>query len=261
MWGVDQPWADVLPRLPDLGFVGIEAPLPFLQDHPPDLAARHGLRCLPMIFTEGATVAEHVASFREQLDACRTYDPVLVTCHDGRDAWTDDEAARYFREVLAIEADRGIPVAHETHRGRILFTPWRTVRLLDRFEALRLCCDFSHWVCVCERLLDDQEDALAYCAERALHVHARVGYEEGPQVPDPRAPECRPHLDAHERWWSLIWQAQHAQDHPASTLTPEFGPPPYLHTLPHTAMPVADLDAICTWMARRQADRFAQSFS
>ena len=50
-------------------------------------------------------------------------------------------------------------MAHETHRGRILFNPWITCRLLDRFEHLKLCCDFSHWVCVSERLIDD------HCAE------------------------------------------------------------------------------------------------
>ena len=42
-----------------------------------------------------------------------------------------------------------------------------------------------------------------------------------------------------------------------STLTPEFGPAPYLHLLPHTQTPVADLADICDWMARRQAGRFA----
>ena len=46
-------------------------------------------------------------------------------------------------------------------------------------------------------------------------------------------------------------------DSRSSTLTPEFGPPPYLHTLPHTNVPVADLAAVCDWMASRQRDRFA----
>ncbi len=27
--------------------------------------------------------------------------------------------------------------------------------------------------------------------ESTVHVHARVGYEQGPQVPDPRLPEWR----------------------------------------------------------------------
>ena len=41
-----------------------------------------------------------------------------------------------------------------------------------------------------------------------------------------------------------------------STLTPEFGPPPYLHTLPHTNVPVADLADVCDWMSVRERANF-----
>jgi sugar phosphate isomerase/epimerase len=260
MWGVERPWRAALPLLKELGFIGIEAPLPSLQQHPEVLAATPGLRYLPMIFTEGDTVADHVRSFREQLTASLAYEPDLVTCHDGRDAFSLDEAAAYYEAVLAIEADLGVRVAHETHRGRILYNPWTTARLLDRFDGLLLCCDFSHWVCVCERLIDDQEDIIRQCARQALHLHARVGYEEGPQVPDPRAPEYADHVAAHERWWDILWDAQQARGFEATTLTPEFGPPFYMRTLPHTNVPVADLWDICTWQAQRQARRFEERY-
>ena len=41
-----------------------------------------------------------------------------------------------------------------------------------------------------------------------------------------------------------------------STLTPEFGPYPYMPTIPFENKPVADLNAICDWMAERERDRF-----
>ena len=41
-------------------------------------------------------------------------------------------------------------------------------------------------------------------------------------------------------------------------MTPEFGPDGYLHCLPFTAAPVADLRQINTWMAERQRRRFAE---
>ncbi|MGA9063399.1 MAG: hypothetical protein WB341_17275 [Terracidiphilus sp.] len=41
-----------------------------------------------------------------------------------------------------------------------------------------------------------------------------------------------------------------------TALTPEFGPPPYLLTMPFTEQPVADLASICDWTAERQAKRF-----
>ncbi|NJR12825.1 hypothetical protein HC776_02935 [bacterium] len=69
-------------------------------------------------------------------------------------------------------------------------------------------------------------------------------------------PEYRRHLEAHEQWWRLIWQAQRTNGVTLTTLTPEFGPPPYLHTLPFTDTPVSDLAAICDWMAVRETEQF-----
>jgi hypothetical protein len=73
----------------------------------------------------------------------------------------------------------------------------------------------------------------------------------------PRAPEYRPHLEAHERWWGMIWDAQAARGMPVSTLTPEYGPPGYLHTLPYTNVPVADLRAMPASRRLRATAQFA----
>jgi sugar phosphate isomerase/epimerase len=259
LWGVAESWEVALPQFAAAGYRAIETPAP-----PPAERARfrslldaNGLQYIAMIFTSGATVADHLAAFRSQVAAAAELNPILINAHSGRDAWNADDADRFFAEALTIEADMPIPVAHETHRGRATFTPWATARLLDRFDQLRLCCDLSHWVCVCERLIDDQEAIIRQCATRCIHLHARVGYEQGPQAPDPRAPEYRPHLEAHERWWGMIWDAQAARGMPVSTLTPEYGPPGYLHTLPYTNVPVADLRAICDWQAQRATAQFA----
>jgi hypothetical protein len=111
---------------------------------------------------------------------------------------------------------------------------------------------------VCERLIDGEPDVLSLCVERAQHTHARVGYDQGPQVPHPAAPEYRTALEAHERWWTLIWRAQQRHGRARTTMTPEFGPDGYLHCLPFTAEPVADLEEINLWMAGRQRKRFAE---
>lgn len=96
------------------------------------------------------------------------------------------------------------------------------------------------------------------CADHCLHLHARVGYEQGPQVPDPRAPEYQRHLETHETWWRTVWEAQAKRGFRISTLTPEFGPPDYLHTLPSTRAPVSNLEEICDRQAQRQAENFAR---
>lgn len=259
LWGVTDPWEDTFPKFAELGFTGIEAPLPAKDEARRfrKLLDQHGFAYIPQIFSGGTDVAGHARSFAEQLRAAADWSPLLVNAHSGLDAWDDTDACRYFESALEAELARGVAVAHETHRGRILFNPWTTDRMLARFDTLRLCCDFSHWVCVAERLIDDQLEIIRRSAERCLHLHARVGYEQGPQVPDPRAPEYAPHLAAHERWWRIVWEAQERRGDKTTTLTPEFGPPGYLHTLPYTQAPVSDLWDICHWQAQRQRENFA----
>ena len=258
LWGVTDKWENVFPQFRELGFGGIEVALPVARERRRlrRLLAEHQLDCIPQIFTAGANVAAHLESYRRQVDEAASLSPRFINSHSGQDAWSESEASRFFEAALAIEQSGGIRIAHETHRGRILFHPWVTRRLLERFETLKLCCDFSHWVCVCERLIDDQIAIIRQSAARCLHLHARVGYEQGPQVPDPRAPEYVAHLAAHERWWRLVWDAQQHRGERTSTLTPEFGPPGYLHTLPFTQAPVSDLWEICHWQARRQKNNF-----
>jgi sugar phosphate isomerase/epimerase len=257
LWGVKDPWEQSFPRFAAKGYDGIETHLPAAraQAQFARQLARHRLECITQIFTGGRNVREHLQSYRRQLAHATRLNPRLINCHGGRDGWSVEESRQFYAEALRIEADLGVVVAHETHRGRVFYNPWTTVRLLEQFETLRLCCDFSHWVCVCERLFDDTS-ILQLCAQRCVHIHARIGYEEGPQVPDPRAPEFQKHLAAHERWWRMIWREQRRRGLKTSTLTPEFGPPPYLHTLPFTQQPVADLEAICDWQAERQRASF-----
>lgn len=172
------------------------------------------------------------------------FEPLKINIQSGRDSFTHDEGCAFFESALKTQAAMGLPASHETHRGKLLFTPWDTAFYLRQFPDLRITADYSHWVNVCERLPDDQHEALALANERAAHVHGRIGYEEGPQVPDPAAPEYAPQVAWHEKQWRAINAARKAAGE-ALTFTPEYGPPPYLHTLPHTNVPVVDLWTVC----------------
>jgi hypothetical protein len=260
LWGVTGKWEDLLPKFKAAGYRGIESQVPPPEDRKRSraLLRQHGLEFIPQIFSRGETVEEHLESLREQSATAKTFAPRFINAHSGQDAFSEDASICFFEGALRLEAKGGVAIAHETHRGRILFNPWTTSRLLTRFPDLKLCCDFSHWVCVCERLIEDQVDIIRQCADHCLHLHARVGYEQGPQVPDPRAPEYQRHLEAHEAWWRLVWEAQAKRGFRVSTLTPEFGPPDYLHTLPYTHAPVSNLEEICDWQVRRQAENFAR---
>ncbi|HWQ92481.1 MAG TPA: TIM barrel protein [Clostridia bacterium] len=258
LWGTTGKWETLLPRIREAGYEVIESALPPAVDRQElrALLKSFGFGYIAQIFTAGKTVAAHLESFKTQIEEAAELEPLIVNSHSGVDTWEEAKASEFFEGAVQIEAQSGGAVAHETHRGRILFNSRDTVRMLERFPALKLCCDFSHWVCVSERLLEDQMEAVQLAATRCIHLHARVGYEQGPQVPHPGAMEYASHLEAHESWWRLVWEAQLGNGDAVSTLTPEFGPPPYLHTLPFTNQPVADLWNVCDWQANRQRAQF-----
>jgi hypothetical protein len=111
---------------------------------------------------------------------------------------------------------------------------------------------------VSERLLDDPCDDFSAFIERVHHIQARAGYDQGPQVPHPAAPEYQSALQFQQRFWEQIWQSQRRRGYQQTTLTPEFGPDGYLHHLPFTNVPVADLWSLNAWMAQREQRHFVE---
>jgi hypothetical protein len=264
LWGVDQTHGldHYLTRWQEVGYEALEVSLRLTPDRERFLSflKKTGWRWVPQIFSRefvpGGTVREHLDSLRQQIEECLESQPLFFNAHSGSDTWNQNEAEDFYGAMLEMEQRFGVAIAHETHRMRYFGNPWATCTILQKLPGLKLTCDFSHWVCVAERLLEDCGLIIQLAAQHCHHIHARVGYEEGPQVSDPRAPEWANHVAAHENWWKLIWTSQRQRGMAATTLTPEFGPPPYLHTLPYAQTPVADLADICDWMGRRQAKNF-----
>jgi len=249
------------------GFQGIEAPLPddpVARERLAAALATHGLAWIAEICTAGSYVPERGASPAQHLEdlergivAARGLSPRFFNVIGGCDAWPLDVQLDFFARAQALADRLGVTCSFETHRGRSLFNPWVTREVLRALPQLLITCDFSHWVVVCERLMDSEWEVVTEVAERAHHVHGRVGYAQGPQVPHPAAPEYAAELASHERCWEAIWNAQRRRGYGVSTMTPEFGPDGYLHQLPFTAAPVADLWQVNRWIGARQRERFA----
>jgi len=138
-----------------------------------------------------------------------------------------------------VNSRTGVPVYHETHRSRILYSAPVAREYMEKLPSLRLTLDISHWCNVHESLLDDQPDTVALALSRTGHIHARVGHAEGPQVSDPRAPEWQKAVQAHFAWWDKVVENKRREGRRLTMLT-EFGPIDYMPSLPYTRQPVAN---------------------
>lgn len=254
-WGMDGSTETNVERIASAGYDGAEV---WIAEGAPSagelmaLTEAHGLKRIV------ATRVMGTADLDGAVKRLAEYQPLKINFHSGVDSMTAEEGNAYFEEALRLEQAVGIPVVHETHRQTLLYAPWITAAYLRTFPELSINADYSHWTVVCERMLHDQGEALALANRRVRHIHGRVGYEEGPQVPDPSAPEYARHLAWFEQQWSEIKARQAEAGETTLTFTPEYGPPAYLHTLPNTNVPVADLWTICLWAKERARQTLGQ---
>ena len=244
-WGMPgRSLDDNLELAREAGFKGVETGVPVEARERTRLRVRLdelGLGLIAQQWTTGADGAAHARSFDEQYRRAGEVAPLFVNSHTGRDVFPLAENLAVFQKAGKLEAEVGIPVVHETHRGRPTFSVPATMALLDAAPQVRLTADFSHWCCVHESLLDDLGPQVARAIAASRHIHARVGHAQGPQVTDPRAPEWRNALDRHVAWWKAIMDSRARAGAEVLTICPEFGPPDYQVTFPGTGRPLVDL--------------------
>jgi hypothetical protein len=255
LWGMEGTYEEQIQHAASNGYAGIETPLP-PKDKQQEFARfmkQFNMEYIAQVTTSG----EHSKSFAEQVRQAQEFEPVLIVSHSARDYMELKEQVKFFDAALSMEKEVGIPIGHETHRTRAMFTPWTTARLLRELPELKITADFSHWCCVCESLtLEEHQEDLMLAMSRAIHIHGRIGYEQGAQVPHPAAPEYANHLDTFVNWWNQIIDLRRKQGFESTSITPEFGPPGYMHTLPFTNQPVSDLVEVNEWLKQYLAKKF-----
>ncbi|MCE6990685.1 TIM barrel protein [Dyadobacter sp. CY323] len=205
--------------------------------------------------------AAHLDGFKKQINAATTefpMKPLYVNCHSGRDYFTYEQNKAFIDHTSEVSAKTGIPIYHETHRGRMLFAAHITRNFIEKNPQLRLTLDISHWCNVHETLLADQQETVKLALSRVGHIHSRIGHEEGPQVNDPRAPEWEAAVKAHLAWWDEV-VAHKVKSGETLTVLTEFGPPNYLPTVPFTHQPLADQWAINVHMMHLLRKRYIKS--
>lgn len=220
-----------LERLIADGYDGAEIHIAFTPE-PPEAIGRAvrdaGLVLVAQMNTWGATADEHIEILERQFADCVETQPLLINSQTGSDLFSLEENSRIHERAIQLSHESGIPFTSETHRSRPTSAGPSTRQLLEALPTLELTADFSHWFCVHESDLSNQPENVALAIERTRHIHARVGFEEGPQVSNPLNEATLPTTEKFLALWRRIIEARKAAGTAQMTITPEFGPAPYM---------------------------------
>ncbi|AIM36423.1 sugar phosphate isomerase/epimerase [Sphingobacterium sp. SG20118] len=267
-WGSESVgWGKFASRIKRDGFAGVEVfPLDNALKNKDMLAVLNDNRLSYILLhtelNEGPKFDRYLDALERNLYALLTYQdttssPEFIVSQTGREYYTRSQMETCFVLCDRIMKESGIKIIHETHRNKWSYAAHVVNEYLKNFPSLELALDISHWVCVSESFLEDQEDAVERAIQHTRHIHARVGFPQGPQVTDPRTRENQVALQHHLAWWDRWIKYLKEEGAQRATITPEFGPSPYMFCFPNTSKPVADQYQINCWMRELLYNRYS----
>ncbi len=250
-WGSEKATAgEFIERVQSNGYEGIEINLPRQADFCRDFMQkvdkirqeepRFTLILQHILSPQTANISDFIAEIKRYWLYLAAFEPTFINSHTGKDYFTFDQNSRILEAYEQLSQQTGIPVYHEIHRGRFSFHAPSLVPYLQRFPSLSLVGDFSHFCVVSESLLEGQEVFIEQIIPHIKHIHARVGSQQASQVSDPAAPEWQPHLHRFLDWWKQMVAYHRQRGTDTLSITPEFGPSPYMPALPFTQQPIGN---------------------
>jgi len=244
-WGSEAlTCSDFFGRALESGFDGIEINLPndssFISSFPLELEkvkvqnTTFQFIAQQVMDIQVETPEEYLKRVLNRLNEISAFEPDAINSHTGKDYYSFEENCRIIEAIEDFSSKLGIPVFHEIHRGRFSFHAASTIRYIKEFPDLKLVGDFSHWCLVSESLLQDQEDILNQLYPHIDHIHARIGTEQASQITAPFAPEWSTQLTSFLSFWQKMMDTAKQKGLSGITVTPEFGPFPYMPEIPFT---------------------------
>jgi len=232
-WGSENlSWDSFSQKVKDAGYDGIEAsfpPLPGEQENMMNALSKYDLKLIGVHWdTVTPDFNRHSNEMETRLKALTAADPLFITSHTGKDHFSFDQNVNLLCMAEEISKLSGVPIFHETHRGKFSFAAHITKAFLERLPWLQLTLDVSHWFTVAESYLQDQKEALELALAHTAHIHSRVGFTQGPQITDPRYHQWQEALQHHLSCWDQVLLLQMADGRRQFTFTSEFGPYPYM---------------------------------
>ena len=262
-WGSEHiPWNLFCRKVKDEGYNGVEYGIPndvtrAELDEAWTNFEKLGLAVIPQHYgTYDVDFSKHFDNYAGWLEMVKPYPALKIDSQTGKDYFTFEQNKQLIDRASEHSRLSGVEVYHETHRNKFAFAAHITSDYLNRIPELRITLDASHWVNVAESFLEDQHEAMELAISRTEHIHARVGYPEGPQVPNPAAPEWKEALEHHLNWWDKVVERKKSEGDALVTITPEFGPYPYMIHLPYSQQPISDQWSNNVYMMKLLKERY-----
>lgn len=260
-WGQEQtPWNEFLPKVKEAGYDGVETGLPLdlkQQEKILNELAKNNLRLIAQHWeTVHSDFNKHCDEYKTRLHSLANAKPLFINSQTGKDYYSFQQNEQLIAFANDIAEKTGISIIHETHRGKFSFAAHIAKDFFERIPGLQITLDISHWCNTAESFLQDQAEAVELALSRTEHIHSRVGYMEGPQITDPRAPEWDEALQFHLSCWDKVIERHKANNKEYFTVTSEFGAPPYMPLLPFTCQPVTDQWEVNVYMMHLLKERY-----
>jgi sugar phosphate isomerase/epimerase len=260
-WGQEQtPWKTFLQKVKAAGYDGVETGLPLHKREQEEILNEFTKHSLQLIAQHWETINPdfnaHYSEYETRLQSLASAKPLFINTQTGKDYFLFQQNEQLIALAGDIAQKTGVRIIHETHRGKFSFAAHITKVFLERIYDLRITLDISHWCNTAETFLQDQPEAVELALSRTDHIHSRVGYTEGPQITDPRAPEWDEAMQFHLSCWDKVIERQRKNKRETFTITCEFGAPPYLPLLPYTRQPVVDQWEVNVYMMNLLKERY-----
>ena len=239
-WGAEHvAWTDFLDRVQSDGYIGVEW-YPFGEKNRNYEEMLQGLIDRSMVYCIVFAVWGKINDFshylillEEQLRELASLGkcnlaPKFISAQIGREYYTQEQILACLNICKKVENQTGIPIFQETHRNKWTYGIHRIPTILSHFPSLKFTLDISHWYCVSESYLEDQQNLLISLLDNVEHIHARIGHTQGSQISDVSNAMYDDILKIHLGVWQKYLSNKIHSGKKRISITTEFGPPPYL---------------------------------
>lgn len=262
LWGSNHlPFDTFCSRVKAAKFDGVEMGLPSDKTKKQEIISTLESHKLKLIGQHYETLEpdfeRHKKIFVHHLENLADSPALFINTQTGKDYYTFDQNKALIDIAEQVAGNTRKKILHETHRGKFSFAAHIMQQYLEELPQLRITLDISHWCNVAESFLQDQQKAVDLAIKHTDHIHSRVGFQEGPQITDPRAPEWKEAIEIHAKWWDKVIDLKKKAKQKEFTITTEFGAPPYLVLMPFTRQPITSQWEVNVYMMKLLRRRYS----